>query len=120
MNQPDARTKVVFRRNWERDVYTSFGTKELLDIAVKKIEAYAKGDAPRRGSGLNRSWNSIRENIDGVVAMDRDGWYGGVVLEANDRVRHAMLLERGFTDPSGRRHPGRRWLKGALLKARIE
>jgi hypothetical protein len=113
-----SRAKVTFRRNWERDLFTSPGTKELLDLAAKRIEAYAKGDAPRR-SGSRTSWNSIREQIGSVTAMDRDGWYAGVYTEANDRVRHAMLIERGFTDRSGRRHPGRRWLKGALLKARV-
>jgi hypothetical protein len=115
----ESRAKVTFRRNWEKELYTSFGTKELLELATKRIEAYAKGDAPRRGAAGKTSWNSIREQIDSVVAMDRDGWYAGVYTEANDRVRHAMLIERGFTDRSGRRHPGRRWLKGALLKARI-
>ncbi|MFI5877536.1 hypothetical protein ACIBAH_34905 [Streptomyces sp. NPDC051445] len=114
-----SRAKVTFRKGWEKDIYSSYGTKELLDLAVKRIEAYAKGDAPRRTASGRTSWNSIREQIGSVVAMDKDGWYGGIYTEANDRARHAMLIERGFTDRGGRRHPGRRWLKGALLKGRI-
>ncbi|WP_158690354.1 hypothetical protein [Streptomyces sp. PsTaAH-124] len=116
----DARAKVVFRKGWERDLYTSFGTKKVIDLAVKRIDAYAKGDAPRRGISAKPSWNSIRNQITPVVAIDKDGWYGGVATEANDRARHAMLLEKGFHDRAGRRHPGRKWLKGALLKARID
>ncbi|MGW4446452.1 hypothetical protein [Streptomyces sp. NPDC004682] len=115
----EARVKVTFRKNWERELYSSFETKELLDLAAKRIEAYAKGDAPRRFAS-RPSWNSIRNQIESVTAMDRDGWYAGVITEADERARHAMLLEKGFHDRSGRRHPGRRWLKGALLKARIE
>ncbi|WP_416972543.1 hypothetical protein [Streptomyces sp. 4F14] len=94
------------------------GTREALALAVKRIDAYAKGDAPRR-SRRGQSWNSIRSQIDAVVYMDRDGWYGGIVIEANPRARHAMLQERGFTS-RGRRVKGRRWLKGALLKARVD
>lgn len=115
----EARAKVTFIKGWERELYAAPGTRDLLELAAKRIEAYAKGDAPRRGLGGKTSWTSIRNNIGSAVAMDKNGWYGGVFTEANDRVRHAMLQERGFTDPSGRRHPGRRWLKGALLKARI-
>jgi hypothetical protein len=116
----EARAKVTFRRGWEKELYSSFGTKELLEYAAKRIEARAKGDSPKRGAGARSSWNSIRNQIESTVAMDKNGWYAGVYTEANDRVRHAMLLEKGFTDRGGRRHPGRRWLKGALLKARID
>ncbi|MFD7257170.1 hypothetical protein [Streptomyces sp. NPDC059874] len=115
-----ARTKLVIHRDWQRQVFTGPEVRDAVRLAVKRIDAYAKGDAPRRGVGTRTSWNSIREQIDAVVNMDRDGWYGGIVIEANPRARHAMLQERGFTDPAGRRHPGRRFLKSALLKARVE
>lgn len=108
---------LTLHMGWEKEVYKSFGTRDALNKAVKIVESYAKGDAPRRGASGRTSWNSIRNNIHSVVAMDRDGWYGGVVTEINDRVRHAMLVETGFDHVSGRRVPGRRWLKGALFKA---
>jgi hypothetical protein len=114
-----ARTKLVLHMGWQREVFRLPGTREALQLAVKRIDAYAKGDAPRRASNRT-SWNSIRNQIDSVVYMDRDGWYGGVVIEGNPRARHAMLQERGFTSPRGRRIKGRHWLKGALLKARID
>ncbi|MGW0583372.1 hypothetical protein ACWD25_47390 [Streptomyces sp. NPDC002920] len=113
------RTKFVLHRGWQREVYSSHGTREALQLAVKRIDAYAKGDAPRRTSNRT-AWNSIRNQIGSAVAMDRDGWYGGVFTEANPGARHAMLQERGFTSPRGRKIAGRRWLKGALLKARID
>ncbi|MEU5577782.1 hypothetical protein ABZ791_10765 [Streptomyces huasconensis] len=120
MSQPKStRTRLVLHRGWQREVYSLPGTREALRLAVKRIDAYAKGDAPRRSRNA-RSWNSIRNQIDAVVYMDRDGWYGGIVIEGNPRARHAMLQERGFTSPRGRRVKGRRWLKGALLKARVD
>ncbi|MEV5913367.1 hypothetical protein AB0M00_31305 [Streptomyces chartreusis] len=120
MTQPkSSRTRLVLHRGWQREVFALPGTREALELAVKRIDAYAKGDAPRR-SRNGRSWNSIRNQIDSVLLMDRDGWYGGVVVEGNPRARHAMLQERGFTSPRGRRVKGRRWLKGALLKARVD
>lgn len=112
--------KVTFRKGWERDLYRLPGTKEALELPLKRVEAYAKGDAPRRNARGLTSWTSIRRNIISVIAMDSNGWYAGVVTEANDRVRHAMLVEKGFNHISGRRIPARRWLKGALLKARKE
>lgn len=118
MTPRNTRTKLVFQRDWQREVYRLPGTREALQLAVKRIDAYAKGDAPRR-SRNGRSWNSIRSQIDAVLYMDRDGWYGGIVIEANPRARHAMLQERGFATPRGRRVRGRHWLKGALLKARV-
>ncbi|MFE2075196.1 hypothetical protein [Streptomyces misionensis] len=112
------RARFTYSATFQRDLYRLPGTREALLLAVARIEAYGKGDAPRRGP--RTSWNSIRNQIGSTVAMDRGGWFGGVFTEANDRARHAMLQEMGFTSPSGRRIPGRHWLKGALLKARIE
>ncbi|MER5883090.1 hypothetical protein ABT160_04605 [Streptomyces sp. NPDC001941] len=114
-----ARTRVVLTRTWQRDVFRLPGTREALALAVKRIDAYAKGGAPRRGSHRT-SWNSIRNQIDAVLYMDAEGWYGGIVIEANPRARHAMLQERGFTTPRGHRVQGRYWLKDALLRARVD
>ncbi|QNJ42024.1 hypothetical protein [Streptomyces buecherae] len=49
-----------------------------------------------------------------------EGWHGIVSVEPNPRARHALLQEDGFTDRSGREHPGRRFLKEALYKMRID
>ncbi|MFI2909456.1 hypothetical protein ACG2OD_14565 [Streptomyces sp. PDY-4] len=111
--------RLTLHQGWQHAIFRELGTKEALELAVKRVDAYAKGDAPRRPRN-GRSWNSIRSQIDAVVYMDREGWYGGIVVEGNPRARHAMLQERGFTSPRGRRIKGRRWLKGALLKARID
>ncbi|MEU9404773.1 hypothetical protein AB0E08_03570 [Streptomyces sp. NPDC048281] len=119
MTEKSARVRLVIHRSWEREAFSTPGTREALLFAAKRIEAYAKGDAPRRPSHRT-AWNSIAKQIGSAVAMDKDGWYGGVYTEANPRARHAMLQERGFTSPKGRKIPGRRWLKGALLKARID
>jgi hypothetical protein len=115
----DSRTKLVLHRGWDREVFMLPGTREALELAVNRIDAYAKGDAPRRASNRT-AWNSIRNQIDSVVYMDKSGWYGGIVIESNPRARHAMLQERGFTTPRGHRVKGRHWLKGALLKARVD
>lgn len=122
MNVPKAR--MTFRAGWEKQVFGLPGTQRLLLGAVARIEAYAKGDAPRRENagrrtGRRTSWTSIRNNIVSAVHMDAGGWYGAVITEADPRVRHAMLTHQGFRDRAGRRHPGRRFLKGALLKARV-
>lgn len=119
-----SKSRVTFRLGWVDDVLTLPGTRRLVMLAVKRVEAYSKGDAPRRNNagrrtGRRTSWTSIRENIGSVVYMDRKGWYGAVFVEADPRVRHAMLIEEGFRDRGGRRHPGRKYLKGALLKARV-
>lgn len=122
--QKNPRAKFQFSAGWEKEIYKLPGTRNLLQLAVKRVEAYAKGDAPRRknaGSrtGRRTSWTSIRENIGSAVHMDAGGWFGGVFVEADRRVRHSMLIHEGFKDRAGRRHPGRRYLKGALMKARV-
>lgn len=114
-----SRVKFTFRRDFQQELYGSFGTREALQYAVKRIDARAKGDAPRRPSHRT-SWNSIAKQIGSGVFMDRSGWYGGIWTEANPRARHAMLQERGFTTPRGRKIAGLHWLKGALLKARVD
>ncbi|MFF5371341.1 hypothetical protein [Streptomyces afghaniensis] len=86
-------------------------TGELLHRAVT--------DAPRRGHSP-LPWNAIKKNLEAYVRLDAHGWFGNVVIEDDPQVRHAMLQERGFTSPRGRRVKGRRYLKGALLKMRVE
>jgi hypothetical protein len=112
------RVRVVFTKGWEQQVYRTTETRRAVALAVRVIEAHAKGGAPRR-RGSAPSWNSIARQIGSAVHMDAGGWYGGVFTEVDPKVWHAMLLELGFTDRGGRKHPGRRWLKSALLRSRI-
>ncbi|MBT2609883.1 hypothetical protein J7I97_16785 [Streptomyces sp. ISL-87] len=86
-------------------------TGELLHRAIT--------DAPRRGHNAV-PWNAIKKHLEAYVQLSSDGWYGNVVIEEHPRVRHAMLQETGFTSPKGRKIRGRRYLKGALLKMRVQ
>lgn len=114
-----SRFTLTLERGWEGRVFRSSGTRSLVARHTSKLAASAIKEAPRR-SATKRSWNAIKRNISAVVAEDLQGWYGNVLLEDDERVRHTLLQERGWRDPKGRRHPGRRFLKRALEKARIE
>jgi hypothetical protein len=85
-------------------------TGELRNMAVR--------DAPR-AKNTKTNWNQIKKNISAHVEKDARGYYGNVTIENNEKVRHALLQERGWTDKGGRRHPGKRYLRGVLLKARL-
>jgi hypothetical protein len=63
---------------------------------------------------------SIKKNITPMVEEVGDEWVGYIVVEENDRARHAMLQERGYRDPSGRRHKGRFFFKKVLESERVE
>ncbi|MDQ8703313.1 hypothetical protein RCO28_12555 [Streptomyces sp. LHD-70] len=111
--------KLVMHRNWEYVVFHSTGTRDLVAMHSAKIAADAIKEAPR-ASATKGNWNQIKKHIEAHVEADVWGWRGNVTIEDNPKVRHAMLQERGWTDRRGRRHPGRRFLKAALLKARVE
>jgi hypothetical protein len=63
---------------------------------------------------------SIRRNITPYVEEVGDEWVGYIVIEENERARHAMLQERGYRDPTGRRHKGRFFFKKVLEQERID
>lgn len=113
------RVRLTIHRGWEHQMFRTTATKELVAYHTSKLTASSIKQAPRR-IGSRSSWNSIKNMIEGYVENSLEGWYGNVVIERHPDVMHAMLLERGFTDRGGRRHPGRRFLKSALLKARVE
>ncbi|MEU5957563.1 hypothetical protein [Streptomyces sp. NPDC047525] len=113
-----ARTKLVLRPGWEREALSSPGVKELVAKRTGELLHRAITDAPRRGHGA-LPWNAIKRNLEAYLRLDHHGWFGNVVIEDDPKVRHAMLQERGFTSPRGRRVKGRRYLKGALLKMRV-
>ncbi|GAA0406232.1 hypothetical protein [Streptomyces luteireticuli] len=113
-----AKTKLVLTRGWEYEVLRSPGVRRAVARTTATVAAHAVADAPQWP--VQEHWNRIRNHISTVITLDRWGWRGAVVTEVNPKVRHAMLLERGWKDRAGRRHEGRRYLKGALLKARVE
>lgn len=113
-------SRVVFHRGWESQMFRSTETKALVLEHTAKLTMGAIKEAPRRNNAGGSSWNSSKNNIEAFVSNSFEGWYGNVVVERNPLVRHTMLIDQGFTDVAGRRHPGRRFLKAALLKARIE
>jgi hypothetical protein len=115
-----ARTKVVFHRGWEGQVFRSTETKRLIALHTSKLAAEVIKSAPRRRNAARSPWNASKKNIEAFVANGVQGWYGNVVIERNPLVRHTMLQDQGFRDRSGRRHPGRRFVKAALLKMRVE
>jgi hypothetical protein len=83
-------------------------------LAGKMIKA-----APR-GPHVTTDEYSIKKNITPYVESVGDEWVGYIVVEENDRARHAMLLEQGFRDPAGRRHAGRFFFKRVLESERVE
>ncbi|QLE71108.1 hypothetical protein FGW37_05370 [Streptomyces rectiverticillatus] len=107
------------QRNWEQPILRSPQTRDLVTGATAEITAYAIKGAPRR-SPTKDNWNQLKKNIHAYVEVDTHGWRGNVVTEDESHVRHAIRQELGWKDRKGRRHPGRRFLKAALLKARIE
>jgi hypothetical protein len=111
--------KFTFHRDWENKAFRSTEMKELVAQVTARLTALSIKGAPRR-PGRGDTWNSSKNNIEGFIQNSYQGWYGNVVVERNPRVRHTMLQDQGFTDSAGRRHPGRKFLKAALLKMRIQ
>ncbi|MFJ4093446.1 hypothetical protein ACIPYS_17850 [Kitasatospora sp. NPDC089913] len=106
-------------RNWEREILSLAQAKEIVELHTADVAALAIKESPR-ASATRNNWNSSKRNISALVTLYQGGWYGQVVIEADREVRHTMLQERGYRDRGGRRHPGRFFLREALVKARIE
>lgn len=87
---------------------------QTADMTKSMIVAAPRG--PHRFTDLY----SIKKNIHGYIDSVGDEWVGYVVIEENPEARHAMLQERGYRDPAGRRHQGRFYLRSALQKERID
>jgi hypothetical protein len=104
-----------------------FETKLMLSSEVRSLVvaqvAELAGDmvkAAPRGPHVKTDDYSIKKNIHPYVEQVGDEWVGYIVVEENERARHAMLQERGYRDPSGRRHQGRFYLKKSLEKGRVD
>jgi hypothetical protein len=110
--------KMSFERGWERKMLSTLEAGALVAEVTGDLRNAAVRDAPR-ARNTKTNWNQIKKNISAFVEKDARGYYGNVTIELNERVRHALLQELGWTDKRGRRHPGRKYLKEVLLKARV-
>ncbi|MET9816875.1 hypothetical protein [Streptomyces sp. NPDC006355] len=111
--------KMNMHRGWENEVLSTLEAGALVAEVTGELRNMVVRDAPR-AKNVNTNWNQIKKNVSAFVEKDIKGYYGNVTLELNDRVRHALLQDRGWTDRRGRRHPGKRYLREVLLKARIQ
>ncbi|MFJ6010211.1 hypothetical protein ACIQHZ_31500 [Streptomyces halstedii] len=111
--------KLTMHMGWENKMFSTLEAGALVAETTEKIRINAVAGAPRSRTA-NTNWNQIRKNLSAFIERDARGHYGNVTIELNEKVRHALLQERGWTDRGGRKHPGRKYLKEALLKARIE
>jgi hypothetical protein len=111
--------KITMHRGWENEVLSTLEAGALVAEVTGELRNMVVRDAPR-AKNVNTNWNQIKKNVSAFVEKDVRGYYGNVTMELNDRVRHALLQDRGWTDRRGRRHPGKRYLREVLLKARIQ
>lgn len=115
----DGQFRMTFDRGWEHKMFSTLEAGALVAETTEKIRISVVREAPRSRS-TKTNWNQIKKNTSSFVERDARGYYGNVIIELNERVRHTLLQDRGWTDRGGRRHPGKRFIKEALLKARIE
>ncbi|QUI30680.1 hypothetical protein H9W91_07275 [Streptomyces alfalfae] len=114
-------TKFTLRmdKGWERKFFNEPMVRRLVKASATEIAETARHTAPHRKTDKTY-WNEIRRHIVTAEGRDEKGWYAQVIIEPVPSVRHAMLQERGWKDRrSGRRIPGRHYIKSALLKARV-
>jgi hypothetical protein len=76
--------------------------------------------AAPRGPHVTTDLYSIKKNIVPYIEQVGETTIGYIAIEENDRARHAMLQERGYRDPAGRRHAGRFYLRSVLQSERVE
>ncbi|RLV10226.1 hypothetical protein CTZ27_03125 [Streptomyces griseocarneus] len=116
--------RLKLRTAWERELFRTPTVRAVVLSEAEKIAATAIKDAPRQKPPKKRiakqNWNRIKLHIHTRVDKDAEGWYALVVTEEDRRVRHAMLWERGYDDRWGKEHKPRKYLYGALQKARVE
>lgn len=111
--------EITFTPGWEDRMFCTLECGALVAEVAERIRIAVIREAPR-ASNVKTNWNQIKKNISASVERDARGYYGEVTIEENDRVRHALLQDRGWTDRAGRHHAGRQYMKAALLKERLE
>ncbi|MFJ7901895.1 hypothetical protein ACIQ6V_15630 [Streptomyces sp. NPDC096198] len=105
-----ARFRLVLNEHALERLMSSGETAKLLSKKASEIAATARNDAPKNQRG---SWNMYARSLS-IKAWEENG----VVHSAVQADRHALLIEYGWRDKGGRRHPGSHTLKNALMKAR--
>ncbi|WP_370422501.1 hypothetical protein AB8O64_29835 [Streptomyces sp. QH1-20] len=105
-----ARFRLELNERALKRAMSSTETAKFLSKKASEIAATARHDAPKNNKG---SWNMYARSIS-VTAWEENG----VVRSAVQADRHPLLVEYGWRDKGGRRHPGRHTLKTALMKAR--
>ncbi|WP_327294453.1 hypothetical protein [Streptomyces sp. NBC_01197] len=110
---------ITFTPGWEDAMFSTLECGALVAEVAERIRIAVIREAPRNSS-THTNWNQIKKNITASVERDARGYYGEVTIEENDKVRHALLQDRGWTDRAGRHHKGLQYMKEALLRERIE
>jgi hypothetical protein len=111
--------KMTWDKGFENRMLSTLEAGALVAEVTGEIRDMAIRDAPRSRT-TRTNWNQIKKNISAFVEKDVKGYYGNVTIEDNDRVRHALLQNYGWTDRKGRKHPGKKFLQEVLLKARVD
>ncbi|GGX08186.1 hypothetical protein [Streptomyces noursei] len=105
-----ARARLDLNERAMERVMSSAETAKMLSQKASKVAATARHDAPKNKRG---SWNMYARSIS-VTA----GEIEGIVHAFVQADRHPLLIEYGWRDKGGTRHPGRHILKNALMKER--
>ncbi|UQA91319.1 hypothetical protein [Streptomyces halobius] len=92
------------------ELVSSRASEKLAAGVASKIASIARKDAPKNRKG---SWNMYSRSLS--IDTSRSN---GTVYALVQADRHPLLVEYGWRDKGGRRHPGRHILKGALVKVR--
>ncbi|MGJ3559629.1 hypothetical protein ACR6C2_16790 [Streptomyces sp. INA 01156] len=88
----------VTDEGFESQVLSSGGVKAVVAAQTGRLAGKMISAAPR-GPHVTTDAYSIKKNIHPYVERVGDEWMGFIVVEENDRARHAMLQERGYRDP---------------------
>lgn len=103
---------------FESQIMRSAGVRAVVEAQTAELAGKMVKAAPR-GPHVTTDAYSIKKNIHPYVDTVGNEWVGYIVIEENPDARHAMLQERGYRDPAGRRHRGRFFLKNVLEKERL-
>ncbi|MER6102396.1 hypothetical protein ABT115_08715 [Streptomyces sp. NPDC001832] len=106
-------------KGFETELMKSGEVRALVASQTSEMAGRMVKAAPR-GPHVKTDAYSIKKNIHPYVEQVGDDWVGYIVVEENEKARHAMLQERGYRDPAGKRHKGRFYLRSVLLSERVE
>jgi hypothetical protein len=104
---------------FESTLMHSAPVRALVEVKTAELAARMIKAAPLGPHRFTDEF-SIKKNIHAYVEDVGGEWVGYVAIEENEHARHAMLQERGYRDPTGRRHKGRFFFKKVLEQERID